>query len=411
MCSTCGCGEGNVRIEGVEPHSHEHHHHHSHDHDHHDHGHHHDHSHHGHDHHHEHNATPANTVHKYIDKSEQKHKHNYETHGQPIIVHHHYYHNSGDVHLHFHNDTQLNETPVFHEHHHGHDDHHEHDHSHSHDHDHAHDHSHEHSHHHSHSHDHAHGHDHDHDHENEEQFSPVIENQNMHYGQGEAGTHAPGISQKRMLKIEMDVLDKNNRIAVHNREHFEQQNVLALNLVSSPGSGKTTLLTQTLKQLAQRVSCAVIEGDQQTTNDADRIRETGVPAIQVNTGKGCHLDAQMVHDATHQLGLQDNSVLFIENVGNLVCPASFDLGEKHKVAILSVTEGEDKPLKYPHMFAAADLMIINKIDLVPHLNIDVQACIESARRVNPNIEIIALSATTGEGMEEWLAWLESRLCA
>lgn len=379
MCSTCGCGEGNVRIEGVEPHSHEHHHHHSHDHDHHDHGHHHDHSHHGHDHHHEHNATPANTVHKYIDKSEQKHKHNYETHGQPIIVHHHYYHNSGDVHLHFHNDAQLNETPVFHEHHHGHDDHHEHDHSHSHDH--------------------------------EEQFSPVIENQNMHYGQGEAGTHAPGISQKRMLKIEMDVLDKNNRIAVHNREHFEQQNVLALNLVSSPGSGKTTLLTQTLKQLAQRVSCAVIEGDQQTTNDADRIRETGVPAIQVNTGKGCHLDAQMVHDATHQLGLQDNSVLFIENVGNLVCPASFDLGEKHKVAILSVTEGEDKPLKYPHMFAAADLMIINKIDLVPHLNIDVQACIESARRVNPNIEIIALSATTGEGMEEWLAWLESRLCA
>ncbi|UAX02385.1 hydrogenase nickel incorporation protein HypB [Proteus terrae] len=379
MCSTCGCGEGNVRIEGVEPHSHEHRHHHSHDHDHHDHGHHHDHSHHGHDHHHEHNATPANTVHKYIDKSEQKHKHNYETHGQPIIVHHHYYHNSGDVHLHFHNDAQLNETPVFHEHHHGHDDHHEHDHSHSHDH--------------------------------EEQFSPVIENQNMHYGQGEAGTHAPGISQKRMLKIEMDVLDKNNRIAVHNREHFEQQNVLALNLVSSPGSGKTTLLTQTLKQLAQRVSCAVIEGDQQTTNDADRIRETGVPAIQVNTGKGCHLDAQMVHDATHQLGLQDNSVLFIENVGNLVCPASFDLGEKHKVAILSVTEGEDKPLKYPHMFAAADLMIINKIDLVPHLNIDVQACIESARRVNPNIEIIALSATTGEGMEEWLAWLESRLCA
>ncbi|HGM9853718.1 TPA: hydrogenase nickel incorporation protein HypB, partial [Proteus mirabilis] len=270
---------------------------------------------------------------------------------------------------------------------------------------------HAHSHEHTHSHEHEHSHAHEHSHEHEEQFSPVIDNDNMHYGQGEAGTHAPGISQKRMLKIEMDVLDKNNRIAVHNREHFAQQNVLALNLVSSPGSGKTTLLTQTLKQLTQRVPCAVIEGDQQTTNDADRIRETGVAAIQVNTGKGCHLDAQMVHDATHQLGLKDNSILFIENVGNLVCPASFDLGEKHKVAILSVTEGEDKPLKYPHMFAAADLMIINKIDLVPHLNIDVQACIESARRVNPNIEIIALSATTGEGMEEWLAWLESRLCA
>lgn len=389
MCSTCGCGEGNVSIEGVAPHSHDHHHH-SHDHDHHDHGHHH---HHGHDHHHEHNATPANTVHKYIDKSEQKHKYNYETHGQPIIIHHHHYHNSGDVHLHFYHDAQQNEAQVFHEHHHGHDDHHAHSHEHT------------------HSHEHEHSHDHEHSHEHEEQFSPVIDNDNMHYGQGEAGTHAPGISQKRMLKIEMDVLDKNNRIAVHNREHFAQQNVLALNLVSSPGSGKTTLLTQTLKQLTQRVPCAVIEGDQQTTNDADRIRETGVAAIQVNTGKGCHLDAQMVHDATHQLGLKDNSILFIENVGNLVCPASFDLGEKHKVAILSVTEGEDKPLKYPHMFAAADLMIINKIDLVPHLNIDVQACIESARRVNPNIEIIALSATTGEGMEEWLAWLESRLCA
>lgn len=388
MCSTCGCGEGNVSIEGVAPHSHDHHHH-SHDHDHHDHGHQHHghHHHHGHDHHHEHNATPANTVHKYIDKSEQKHKHNYETHGQPIIIHHHHYHNSGDVHLHFYHDAQQNEAQVFHEHHHGHDDHH------------------------AHSHEHTHSHEHEHSHEQEEQFSPVIDNDNMHYGQGEAGTHAPGISQKRMLKIEMDVLDKNNRIAVHNREHFAQQNVLALNLVSSPGSGKTTLLTQTLKQLTQRVPCAVIEGDQQTTNDADRIRETGVAAIQVNTGKGCHLDAQMVHDATHQLGLKDNSILFIENVGNLVCPASFDLGEKHKVAILSVTEGEDKPLKYPHMFAAADLMIINKIDLVPHLNIDVQACIESARRVNPNIEIIALSATTGEGMEEWLAWLESRLCA
>ncbi|MDF7253855.1 hydrogenase nickel incorporation protein HypB [Proteus mirabilis] len=393
MCSTCGCGEGNVSIEGVAPHSHDHHHH-SHDHDHHDHGHHHHGHHHGHDHHHEHNATPANTVHKYIDKSEQKHKHNYETHGQPIIIHHHHYHNSGDVHLHFYHDAQQNEAQVFHEHHHGHDDDH-----------------HAHSHEHTHSHEHEHSHAHEHSHEHEEQFSPVIDNDNMHYGQGEAGTHAPGISQKRMLKIEMDVLDKNNRIAVHNREHFAQQNVLALNLVSSPGSGKTTLLTQTLKQLTQRVPCAVIEGDQQTTNDADRIRETGVAAIQVNTGKGCHLDAQMVHDATHQLGLKDNSILFIENVGNLVCPASFDLGEKHKVAILSVTEGEDKPLKYPHMFAAADLMIINKIDLVPHLNIDVQACIESARRVNPNIEIIALSATTGEGMEEWLAWLESRLCA
>lgn len=387
MCSTCGCGEGNVSIEGVEPHSHEHHPHHSHDHEH---GHHdNDHHHHHHDHHH--NESPhshgrhhaAKTVNNYTDKSEHKHKHNYETHDQPIIIHHHHYHNSGDVHLHFYQDAACDDDVVIHQH------------------DNA---ANIHQHHH---------HPHQHAHHNEEDtpFAPVIDKQNMHYGQGEAGTHAPGISQKRMLKIEMDVLDKNNQIAVHNRDHFEQQHILALNLVSSPGSGKTTLLTQTLKQLANRVACAVIEGDQQTTNDADRIRETGVAAIQVNTGKGCHLDAQMVHDATHQLGLEDNSILFIENVGNLVCPASFDLGEKHKVAILSVTEGEDKPLKYPHMFAAADLMIINKIDLVPHLNIDIDQCIASARRVNPDIEVIALSATTGEGMAQWLAWLERRLCA
>lgn len=368
MCSTCGCGEGNISIEGVEPHSHD------------DHSHHHGHSHHHHE------AVPTKVINKYIDKSE--HEHQYETHGQPIIVHHHYYHNTGDVHLHFHQDNGLDSEKIIHQHHHAHDEH-------------AH----------SHPHDHSHEHLHNHAHEHEDAFSPVIENQNMHYGQCEAGTHAPGISQKRMLKIEMDVLDKNNKIAVHNREHFEQQHVLALNLVSSPGSGKTTLLTQTLKKLSAEIPCAVIEGDQQTTNDADRIRETGVPAIQVNTGKGCHLDAQMVHDATHQLGLQNNSILFIENVGNLVCPASFDLGENHKVAILSVTEGEDKPLKYPHIFAAADLMIINKIDLVPHLNININACIDAAKRVNPNIHVIALSATTGEGMDEWLAWLKKNLCA
>ena len=231
----------------------------------------------------------------------------------------------------------------------------------------------------------------------------------MHYGMGEAGTHAPGLTQKRMVQIEMGVLDKNNQIAVHNREHLQEQGILALNLVSSPGSGKTTLLTRTLNYLKDKVPCAVIEGDQQTTNDAERIRATGVPAIQVNTGKGCHLDAQMVHDAMHHLGLKDNSLLFIENVGNLVCPAGFDLGEQHKVAILSVTEGEDKPLKYPHMFAAADLMLINKIDLLPYVNVNIEACVNAARRVNPDIDVIVLSATTGEGMDEWVAWLQDRL--
>ena len=175
--------------------------------------------------------------------------------------------------------------------------------------------------------------------------------------------------------------------------------------------GKTTLLTETLMRLKDRVSCAVIEGDQQTVNDAARIRATGTPAIQVNTGKGCHLDAQMIADAAPRLPLESNGILFIENVGNLVCPASFDLGERHKVAVLSVTEGEAKPLKYPHMFAAASVMLLNKVDLLPYLNFDVEKCLACAREVNPNIEIILLSATSGEGMDTWLNWLETQRCA
>jgi len=224
-------------------------------------------------------------------------------------------------------------------------------------------------------------------------------------------SHGLPFAPRRLIDIEMDVLAKNNHIAAHNREHFAQASILALNLVSSPGSGKTTLLTSTLTRLALQFDCAVVEGDQQTTNDADRIRATGVPAVQVNTGKGCHLDAQMVHDAVHQLAPKNNSLLFIENVGNLVCPASFDLGERHKVAVLSVTEGEDKPLKYPHMFAASRLMILNKIDLLPYVTFDVEVCIANARQVNPDIEVIQLSATTGEGMARWLAWLEQQRCA
>lgn len=243
-------------------------------------------------------------------------------------------------------------------------------------------------------------------------FSPTeLPGGDLHYGHGEAGTHAPGQSQRRMLDVEMDVLDKNNQIARENRTRFKQLEQRVLNLVSSPGSGKTTLLTETLKRLKGRVSCAVIEGDQQTVNDAARIRETGTPAIQVNTGKGCHLDAQMIKDAMGRLPLTTGGILFIENVGNLVCPASFDLGERHKVAVLSVTEGEDKPLKYPHMFAAASLMILNKIDLLPYLNFDVEKCLAYAREVNPDIEIIQLSATHGEGMDTWLSWLEAQPCA
>ena len=182
--------------------------------------------------------------------------------------------------------------------------------------------------------------------------------------------------------------------------------MFALNLVSSPGSGKTTLLVKTIGAWQGRTPVAVIEGDQQTSRDADRVREAGARAVQINTGKGCHLDAQMVANALSQLRLADDSLLLIENVGNLVCPAAFDLGEAHKIVILSVTEGDDKPLKYPDMFRAADLLVLNKIDLLPHVDFDVDAAIGYARRVRPGIEAILVSARTGEGFADWLAWLE-----
>ncbi len=215
------------------------------------------------------------------------------------------------------------------------------------------------------------------------------------------------MSQARMVQIEQDILGKNNEYAAANRKRFAAQGILALNLVSSPGSGKTTLLTRTIDDLKDELPLAVIEGDQQTANDAERIRATGVPALQINTGKGCHLDAHMVGHALDSLAPADGGVLFIENVGNLVCPASFDLGEAHKVVILSVTEGEDKPLKYPDMFHAADLMLLNKVDLLPHLNFDVERCIDYARRVNPRIKVLQVSATSGAGMERWYQWLRA----
>jgi hydrogenase nickel incorporation protein HypB len=252
---------------------------------------------------------------------------------------------------------------------------------------------HEHEHDHGHDHGHAHSHDHSHSHDHH------------HYGQGPARAHAPGMGQQRMVEIEQDILGKNDRYAAGNRQHFADHGILALNLVSSPGSGKTTLLTATLDALAGELPLAVIEGDQETSNDADRIRATGAPALQINTGKGCHLDAHMVGHAVESLEPADGSVLFIENVGNLVCPAAFDLGEAHKVAILSVTEGEDKPIKYPDMFQAADLIILNKIDLLPYLQFDVAKCLEYANRVKPGVQVLQLSATSGEGMENWLQWI------
>jgi hydrogenase nickel incorporation protein HypB len=208
------------------------------------------------------------------------------------------------------------------------------------------------------------------------------------------------------VQIEQDILAKNDGYAYANRARLADAGALALNLVSSPGSGKTTLLTATLARLRERCTLAVIEGDQQTENDAERVRATGVPAIQINTGKGCHLDAHMVGHAMDALPLARGGVLFIENVGNLVCPAGFDLGEAHKVVVLSVTEGEDKPLKYPDMFAAADLMLLNKIDLLPYLEFDVGACVAYARRVNPTIEVLEVSALRGAGMDDWIGWIE-----
>ncbi|CAG0929833.1 MAG: Hydrogenase maturation factor HypB [Rhodocyclaceae bacterium] len=218
--------------------------------------------------------------------------------------------------------------------------------------------------------------------------------------------HAPGLSPGRMVQIEQDILAKNNAYAGANRKLWRSRGLFAINLVSSPGSGKTTLLVESIKRLAGRHPLAVIEGDQQTSNDAERIRATGARAIQVNTGKGCHLDAHMVGHAFERLDLNEGGLLLIENVGNLVCPAEFDLGERHKVVILSVTEGEDKPLKYPNMFAASDLMLLTKVDLLPHISFDVAKCIEYARRVNPKIQVLQVSAKSGEGMDGWLAWLE-----
>ena len=254
----------------------------------------------------------------------------------------------------------------------------------------------------------------------------------LHFGAGAARVSVPGMSAARAIQLEADVLGANNRIAAANRAHFQAHGVRAYNLVSSPGSGKTTLLCATIEALRRRapgLPLAVIEGDQQTSHDADRIRATGAPAIQVNTGKGCHLDAPMVAEAFARLPIHGHAhaqghdhhghhdhhdhgpaqdpgaLLFIENVGNLVCPAMWDLGEAAKVAILSVTEGEDKPLKYPDLFAAARLMVIHKTDLLPHVDFDVARCIAYAQRVNPGIEVLLLSSRSGVGMDAWLDWL------
>lgn len=218
-----------------------------------------------------------------------------------------------------------------------------------------------------------------------------------------------GCGDPELVPVELSrqLLAENDRTARHNREHFEEAGVLAINLMGSPGSGKTALLEALARAVGTSVRLGAVSGDLATDRDAERLRAAGIPSVGITTGSACHLDARLVHRALHDFPWRDTDLFFIENVGNLVCPAAFDLGEAHKVAILSVTEGEDKPIKYPDMFHAADLLLLNKIDLLPYLNFDVARCIEYARRVNPRIKVLQVSATTGEGMPAWYQWIRA----
>ncbi len=231
------------------------------------------------------------------------------------------------------------------------------------------------------------------------------ESDHHHHEHEHSHDHDHGHGGSRKLEIEQDILGKNNLLAERNRGFFEAKNILALNLVSSPGSGKTCLLERTIREKGKEMSFYIIEGDQQTMNDANRIVEAGAPVVQVNTGEGCHLDAEMVNRAVKKLEIRDKTVLLIENVGNLVCPALFDLGESSRVVIMSTTEGEDKPLKYPYMFRTSHVCIINKTDLLPYLDFDMKKAREYALQVNPDLQLIELSVKTGEGMRKWYEWL------
>jgi len=256
--------------------------------------------------------------------------------------------------------------------------------------DHHHDHDHHDGHEHTHNHDHEHGHPHTHEHD------------------GVTNTHSHEHAPNKVINLNIDILSENNKLAQLNRRFFEGRKVLCLNLVSSPGSGKTSILEKTIQALIPTRKIAVIEGDQQTLLDADRIEKSGAPAIQINTGSGCHLDARMVESALKKLEPEFNSILFIENVGNLVCPALFDLGEFKRVVVISVTEGDDKPLKYPYMFQTSHLCLINKSDLLPYVDFDTEKTIKYALSINPKLEFITVSAKTGEGMDLWYEWLSKQ---
>jgi hydrogenase nickel incorporation protein HypB len=253
------------------------------------------------------------------------------------------------------------------------------------------------NHHHSHDHDHHKNKDNDHHHEHDHE-----------HGHHSHGHHHDHVHHEDRIHVETDILNQNNLLAQRNRGYFEAKKLLAINLMSSPGSGKTSLLEKTIADMKGRINICVIEGDQQTLNDAERIKKTGAPVIQINTGQGCHLDADMVNQAVKELDIADSSVLMIENVGNLVCPSLFDLGEAFRVVIMSVTEGEDKPLKYPTMFQSAQLCIINKTDLLPYLKFDLNKAKEYINQVNHHMDIMELSVYSGQGMQAWFNWIEKK---
>lgn len=298
---------------------------------------------------------------KILKPGEETHTHSYQ-HAHP-----HTHDDAAHTHAHPHKYTHAHDGgKETHQHDHA-DEHHSHPHDHHHHHhdgEHMHDHSHDHS--------HAHGHDHSH---------------------------------SRQIAVEQDALQQNDRMAQRNRGYFEGKGLLVLNLVSSPGSGKTALLEKTIARLKGKTNIYVIEGDQQTLNDANRIKEAGAPVVQINTGNGCHLDADMVNKAVKRLEIKTDGILMIENVGNLVCPALFDLGEAQRVVIISVTEGDDKPLKYPTMFETSDVCVINKTDLLPYVDFDVKKTREYALRVNPRLKFFELSVKTEQGMDAWMEWL------
>ncbi|MCD4696989.1 MAG: hydrogenase nickel incorporation protein HypB [Bacteroidales bacterium] len=286
----------------------------------------------------------------------------------------------------------------------------EHKHEHSHEHSHEHDHNGvKHSHEHSHSHDHEHDHDHSHSHE-ANSHSHDADHHHHHDGHAHEHHHAGhDHSHEKEIMVEQDILGKNNLLAERNRGYFEAKNILALNLVSSPGSGKTSLLEKTIKELGNEIRFYVIEGDQQTMNDANRIDQAGAPVVQINTGNGCHLDSDMINKAVKQLDVKNDSILIIENVGNLVCPSLFDLGEDSRIVVISTTEGDDKPIKYPTMFETSNICIINKTDLLPYVDFDVEKCKEYALKVNHRLQIFELSVKTGEGMDAWYKWLKEQV--